>query len=168
MSTAYACTISVCMHIHDLTDLNEEERNILNQRFLRQWDCNYSPVHSLAFRCNPFFDFLRNHVEKSSLNSFIYIEGDIIVSCHDAINILRDDLKHDILITDQFIDFYVRPRNRLSTLSDWHAILVWGQLLAHYSVLARVMYNVFLAPASTASVERSQKMNKRVCSYLCT
>lgn len=64
MATSYACALSVRIHIHDHKAVSDDQRKKLDELFLRQWNRIYSPLHSLAFKCDPLYQSLNTHVEK--------------------------------------------------------------------------------------------------------
>lgn len=50
-------------------------------------ESNVSPVHSLAFKRDPLYIPLCNHVDENYQQGFIDIRFDLTVNCHDAIEL---------------------------------------------------------------------------------
>lgn len=166
MATAYACALSVRIHIHDHDAICDDDRMKLDAMFLRQWNRIYSPIHSLAFKCDPLYKTYAARVEESYRRGFIDMDHDIIINCHEATDMLKDDQKHGEQVMHEFMDYCVKPYHLLDNLKEWNASLIWGQVQAQYPCLSKVLYNVYRAPASTAGVERNHKVNKRVLNNL--
>lgn len=164
MSTAYALFLTVRMHIYDHEKLSEASKRTLGINLLRQWDRIYSPVHSLSFKCDPFYNSLRAHLDDNYPRGFINLGKDLISDCHKAIKLIQDSDAHGDRILHEFMEMTVSPSPLLETLREWHPSMIWGQVQSDYPHLSRILYNVFRAPASTAGVERNHKTNKRVLS----
>lgn len=162
MSTAYALFLTVRMHIHDHVKISEANKRKFDASLLRQWSRIYSPVHSLAFRCDPFYNDLRSHVDHKYPQGFVNLGFNLTGECHKALKLIQDDDKHGDDMLHEFMNMSVNPSPLLDTLRDWAPGMVWGQVQSDYPTMSRALYNVFRAPASTAGVERNHKVNKRV------
>ena len=166
MSSAYACVLSVRIHINNHPKLSSDEKGHLDAALIRQWKRIFSPMHSLAFKCDYFYKPLHDHVQHNFPSGFVNLDTDLVCACHDAIELLQDDTKHGEKLMHEYLDFCVKPHPMFEKLTKWHPSLVWGQVEPYYPTLSRVLYNVFRAPASTSGVERNHKVNKRVMSSL--
>lgn len=63
ISSAYACALSVQMHILDHHNIRDDEKSHLDNCMLRQRKRVYSLMHSLAFKCDQFYKSLHEYVQ---------------------------------------------------------------------------------------------------------
>ena len=138
----------------------------LDRSLIYNWKRIYSPVHSLAFMCDPHFFEMRKHCDQKHGSEFTGMGTDVFHASHDALKILSDDAMHEQLLMGEFMDFSVQPNRLLLLLKEWQPRLIWGQLQSVYPSLSKVLFHVYRSPASTAGVERNHKMNKRVHSKI--
>jgi hypothetical protein len=173
MSTAYACFIFVYMHVTEVfTDDNERVRIL--QKVLYRWNRIYSPVHALAFYCDPFFRDLRLNVLSTFGRDAIELgKGDLKAQCRAALKLLtrRADSpgsNFDELL-GEFLDFCVHEEQFVSEIRSivvYNPRLIWAQVSDRYPKLAAALIKVYTAPASFAGVERHHKDGKRVHTFL--
>ena len=59
MGTAYACFLYILDHLNGvIPDYNGQTNHVI-QSLIYRWKRVYSPVHTLAFFCDPFYSELR-------------------------------------------------------------------------------------------------------------
>lgn len=165
MASAYACFLMVRMHIE--FSFEGSDRTFLTDQLLRQWERIWTPVHTLAFHCDPCFRGLREAVVGRLGHEAVGLgQEDFYGQCRKAIAILcrRDGSANEIL--DNYLQ-YCLDEERLVTsswsgLTDAHPRKVWTQGVALYPALSKKLLKVYSAPASTAAVERNHKLMKRI------
>jgi len=97
ISSVYATFIYIKMHIASWPAKNWlhfgwnklDAKTHLNNRLLYQYERISSPVHALAFRCDPVFDGMRTRVETKFNSSFLDLgTKDLLSNCREAIALL--------------------------------------------------------------------------------
>ena len=84
ISTAYASVLYVRMHIYDQRQTLGSMYDYIDSELIRNWNRIYSPVHSLAFKCDPLYDLLQKQCDEKYPPRFVNIGNDVISSCHKA------------------------------------------------------------------------------------
>lgn len=125
MLTAYACDISVRMHIQSHNFISDVDRNHLDSMLLRYSNFIYSFVYSLAFKCYGLYDSVRAFLEKSFPRQFIYLDNDFIIKCHESTDMLEDGCKHGEKIMHDFMAFCVKSHNLIEEIQKGQPTLVW-------------------------------------------
>jgi len=166
MSTAYASFLYIYVQIRKQTASSDR---LMLQKLEYQWDRIYSPVHALAFFCDPFFYSLRlAFVDRYGADALGLGKGDINSQCIAALKLItrlqQDSGKYDALIGD-FLNLSVDMPSFVANaapIMNYHARLLWGHCGGKYPHLAAALIKVYTGPASTAGVERQHKVGKRV------
>ncbi|KAI0558418.1 Ribonuclease H-like protein [Gracilaria domingensis] len=165
LSDAYAAFLFVRQKLRTLSILSSAEREFLNRSLLRRWDRIYSPVHALAFACDPFYDQMRTSVTANHGIDFIGLgKGPLTQQCIDAFRLLSESTEEQDVLLEELLRYGMDGSPLLSQLKPFHPTLVWAQLRAEYQKLGTLLVDVFRSPASTAGVERNHKVGKRVLS----
>lgn len=167
LSLAYASFVYIAVRLSDddmRFGLDEDDANHLLERLHYRWDRIYSPAHALAFFCDPFFFDMRDAVERKYGATALQIgKGSLRSQCREALDALaRGDAALSAQLTNDFLRFSAQPHASLSALKKHPPRLIWGQLTEEYPALAPTLMQVYMAPASTAGVERNHKTGKRV------
>lgn len=171
MATTYACFVFIYVHISTVAPLDECEPMLARLQY--RWNRIYSPVHALAFFCDPFYFNFRRNVTTNLGDVAIELDnGDLKGQCREALKQLTrlsesspnstaafEDLLSEFLqfciVEDKFI-------NDVQSILEFHPRLIWGQVSGTYPLLSSALIKVFTAPGSTSGVERQHKIGKRV------
>lgn len=111
---------SVRMYILDSDPIDDVNRSALDICFLRKWKRAFSPFHSLPFESDVMFKSMGQHVEGLYPLEFVGLGREVIIHCHDSIDIIKDDVFQAEKAIHEFIEFCVRPHQLLHTLLEWH------------------------------------------------
>lgn len=162
MSTAFACLIYVRIQIAQAEYFDSNTKEALDSAFLTQCQHILSPIHSLAYFCDPYYANMRAQVIEKFRGSFVDLSGvSIIEQCHRSLRLLSDSEEHHVKLMGEFMEYSVNPDPLLAELSKWHPRLIWGQAQHLYPSLSRVLCNVFRAPASIVRIRRNRSTGKR-------
>lgn len=102
MSDAHACFLFTLSVIKQ-ADLTEEHRKVLYEKFLYRLECVFSPVHALAFACDPFYTEKRQNIQlKHAIDLIDLGKGQFVSQCHRG---LRLRAKDDKGFQDHMLDF---------------------------------------------------------------
>lgn len=172
MSTAYACFIYVYAHVTSTVVKLPERAHIL-KCLLYRWDRIYTPVHALAFYCDPFYFQLRKNVAAKLGSTAIELgHGNIKTQCRQGLVVMAS--RHEtpdgsVAVQDALVAEFLRfCLSERQILADAQGIitftprLIWSQFTDEYPKLSDVLIKVYTGPASTAGVERQHKVGKRV------
>lgn len=107
MSGAYACVLSVLLHIYDCEHISYNQRQNLDASLIRHWRRIYSPVHSLAFKCDHLYHWFREHVEANYSKAMVYLGNDLRTSCYDGLDLLKDNEAHRESLLHEYMDYCV-------------------------------------------------------------
>lgn len=167
MSLAYACFVYIFVRLSDADTrfgLDEDDADHVLQCLRRRWDRIYSPVHALAYFCDPFFFQMRDDVEKKFGTEALQLgKGSLRTQCRTALDALAGGNEElSIQLCNEFMQFCAKPHSPLSALKQHQPRLIWGQLTEEYPALANALMLVYMAPASTAGVERNNKTGKNI------
>lgn len=168
MSDAYASFIFMRAFIK-CSCLTPAQKQQIDVKLLYRWNRIYSPVHALAFACDPFYSDLRtNFSNKYGVELMELGKGAFNGQCHEAINLLSKDTAHNKELMVEFMRYTLSKDAMLASLNSFRTQLVWGQLNNVYPCLSVAMAEVYCAPSSTAAVERNHKTGKAVlCQQRC-
>lgn len=90
---AYACFLFTRSVIQQ-ADISNKQKKELNQKFLYRWCRVFSPVHTLAFTCDPFHNDKRRNIQLKHGIDFIDLEKDQLASQrHRGLKLLAKDDK---------------------------------------------------------------------------
>lgn len=154
MSTAYACLIYARIRINQ-KELVGNFGDVLDATFLDLCQSILSPVHCLAFCCDPYFADMRRQVANKCIDRFIDLGGiPLVEQCHLSFRHLAENDQHRNTLMGEFLEYTVNPEPLLRELSHWHPRLIWGQMKDRYPALSELLCRVFRAPASTVGVRR--------------
>lgn len=93
LSTAYASFLFVYAHLS--TVLHDDDRTRMLSQVLRRWGRIWSPVHALAFVCDPYYYQMRLDVAlKFGVECVQLGKGDLHGQCRDAIRLLT--VRHEV------------------------------------------------------------------------
>jgi len=168
MSVAHAAFVYFLVNIRSEQRLPQNERDLLEVALLRRWKRIYSPVHALAFVCDPLFNSMRRNVGNTHGEDILTLgQGNLMGQCRSALYALArgDQVKGDLLL-QQFMLFIYSPSHEMETLKYYQLGLIWAQFAGDYDVLAMELQQIFKGPASAAAVERHHKTGKRVTTNL--
>jgi hypothetical protein len=172
MSTAYAAFVFVYYHLSSVQGLGTSRNDAL-KCLLRRWGRIYSPVHALAFFCDPFYYKMRKNVEAKIGNTPLQMgKGGLKEQCRCAIQLLSrlheaPDVGlsyHDLLLAE-FMHFSVVDEAfslANKSIEHFHPKLVWAQANEQFPVLSACMVKIFCGHASAAGVERNHKVSANV------
>lgn len=147
----------------DCLELSAGDAHHLRSRLLYRWGRICSPVHALAYFCDPYFLAMRDRVVRKFGGDAVALGGaSLRTQCMAALDLLGggDDVLTEALRSD-FLKFCARPSEVWQKLIDYEPSLVWGQLVELYPSLAPKLISLYRSPASTAGVERNHKVAKR-------
>ncbi|KAE9220734.1 hypothetical protein PF004_g13241 [Phytophthora fragariae] len=171
LGAVYACFVYVYLHIGRVMD--DKDATYLRKKLEYRWDRIASPVHALAFYCDPFYFPFRRSVAAStdqvSKKALQLGKGDLYTQCRNAIETLcrlDDDSGVECTsILQEFLTFSLSDSEVATMWGDptkfWSEKL-WSQGQGDFPLLGKLMMKVFSAPASTAGVERHHKVAKRI------
>jgi hypothetical protein len=171
LSTSYTCFIYIRVHL--LSVMSGADLCYAIQRLHYRWDRIYSPVHALAFYCDPFFRQLRINVAATFGEETVELgKGDLKSQCRKAIQLITRRHEKNSSSTDvhdsvvsQFMIFCTNEakfEEGFRDLLNYHPRLIWSQAPTLYSTLAPFLIKIYTGPASSAGVERHHKVGKRV------
>lgn len=167
LSLAYACFVYIFVRLSDTETrfgLDKEDAEHVLQCLLYRWNRIYSPVHALAYFCDPYFFQMRDDVEKWTGTDALQLgKGSLRSQCRTALVDLADGNEElSTKLCNEFMQFSAKPHSSLSALKQHQPRLIWGQMTEVYPALAKKLMQVYMAPASTAGVERNHKTGKNI------
>jgi hypothetical protein len=145
----------------------------LGKQLEYRWRRISSPVHALAFYCDPFFHPFRCSIRAASLD----IDGcalelgneDLFSQCRTAIEMLcrldDDGGAKCHAAKNKFFHFSEGDGKVATQWGDstkFRPKRLWSQGQATFPVLAERLMKVYSVPSSTAGVERNHKVAKRI------
>jgi len=74
MATTYAAFVYVYVHVTSTPELDVVGRATIIAALLRRWARDYSPVHALAFACDPFYFQMRSDVQAKFGFKFLQLD----------------------------------------------------------------------------------------------
>ena len=170
METAYAAFIYVYVHITKVVG-EEDVRYHMMSKLLYRWNHIYSPVHALAFFCDPFFYNFCIRVGKVEGGAAIDIgKGKLKQKFRHALQIISrleeyPKTAHTALL-GSFMCHSVTEKQSVESpkiILAYQPATIWVQAhIAQNDVLASVLIKVYSGPGSYADVERQNKTGKRV------
>lgn len=167
LSLAYASFIYIGVRLsnEDMRfGLDADEGDFVLQRLHYRWNRIYSPVHALAFFCDPYFFDMRRDVEMVHGAEALQIgKGSLRAQCRSALVELADgNAERSANLVNDFLRLSAKPHTSLSVLKQHSPRLIWGQPTEDYPTLAPTLMQFYMAPASTAGLERNHKTGKSV------
>jgi len=178
LSSVFAAFLTLKVHFSTVADavwlaLNWnplEAKQFVLTRLSYQYMRIESPVHALAFRCDPYFDLMRLRVEQRLTAGFVDVgQGKLLSVARAAIgHLLRDAMAEDVDAT--LVDFFMycdragtdAATNVFSRLPAAKPRLTWGQARVVLPRLSDLLVKVFQCPTSAAAGERNHKTSKSV------
>jgi len=164
LSLVYACFLYVFVMLREQSVLSDKVRVDLERSLQYRWGRIYSHVHALAFVCDPYFFSMRSTILSRYGPDFLGLgKGDVLGQCRDALDHLaRGDEERAARLSEDFLLFSFNDNRDMSGLKDFAPQLIWSQSVGTYPVLASIMVDLYVAPTSTAGVERNHKYGKMV------
>jgi len=165
MSTTYAAFLYVYIQVRAETS---DSNAVMLERLCYQWDRIYSPVHALAFFCDPFFYPLRTGFVDTYGSAALGLgKGDLNAQCVAAIKLITRCRSSEVCdaVMGDFLNLCVDMAtfvDQASSIINYHSRLIWGQCGGKYKYLTAELLKIYTGPASTAGVERQHKVGKRV------
>jgi len=172
MSTAYAAFVFVYVHLATVPGL-ATCRDVARACLLRRWARIYSPVHALAYFCDPFYYGMRQQVVATvGVDAIELGQGDLDTQCRNAITLLAakelpnsDGTTYNLSLLGEFMRFCIAAAAFAASnasISHFHPKLVWAQADAQFPVLSKCLVKVFCGPGLAAGVERNHKVSANV------
>lgn len=169
MADVYASFIFVRRSLQ-CSKLSCHQKAWLDSKLMYRCDRIYSPVHALAFQCDPFYDGFRANARSVVGDEFMELgKGNISIQCHNAWKLLSEKENNYTDVMSEFMSLSILKEPLLKSLNTFRPQLIWGQMEGKFKLLSKVLVRVFSAPSSTAGVERNHKVGKAVMTQLrCT
>lgn len=170
MATAYAAFVYIYIQITNLIR-EEDVRSYMLSKLLYRWSRIYSPVHALAFFCDPFFYDFRVRVEQVEGAAAIELgKENLKEQCRHALKLvsrLEEDPETAFkTLLAAFMQHCITEKQLVESLRsiiDYQPAMLWGQARnAQNDVLASLLIKVYSGPGSSAGVERQHKTGNRV------
>lgn len=109
---------------------------------------------------------MSTYVESSCPLGLRDMVHDLIVGCHNATDLLKDEDVHSEEFMHEFMDYCVKVPEVLNIRKDWKASMLLRQLQSQYPALLPVLCKVYRVPSSNSGVDEIKKKNKRVLNPL--
>ncbi|KAI0557964.1 hypothetical protein FGB62_247g00 [Gracilaria domingensis] len=165
MSDSYASFLYIWRMISLTTALSSGQKQQFVNSLLRRWSQIYTPVHSLAFCCDPSYREKRSNVISIYDSQFVKLgNGSLTEQCIAAFQLLASERTEQDLLLVEFLKHELDGSALLLHFKRYHPRLVWAQLQKEHPKLSMKMMQLFRSPASTAGVERNHKIGKSVMS----
>lgn len=104
------------------------EKRSIESSLVRRWNRIYSPVHSLAFACDPTYFKLRQDMGGKYGIYFIGLGNeDINLKCHEALRSISSCDDEENTLLNQFMELCMTEERTLQSLKDFSCFRVWSQ-----------------------------------------
>ncbi|OQR88138.1 hypothetical protein ACHHYP_07524 [Achlya hypogyna] len=117
----------------------------------------YTPVHALAFRCDPFYDGLRTAVVDKYGAATLDLTGELLSECRRGLaHLCRKVRGLETKVLSQFCLYCTRTSAAQDVFAMTKTMLpncIWGQATSQFPDLAALLVHIFACPA-TARRER--------------
>lgn len=169
MSLAYACLLYIRIHISQCLKnglLVKDESSYLLERIDYHWSRVYSPIHALAFRCDPLFHQMIDNVPAEFGASFLELgQGDFSDQCMQALKVLScGDQAHHQSLELEFMKFVLSPSSMLNPDNEsylkYRPHMLWALSRANFPALAPAMIEVFKAPSGMTEMAYSRSISR--------
>lgn len=165
MADEYSCSIFIRVHLKECKALAEEQKQIMDTNLLRRWARIYSPIHALAFKCNPFYAGMHLSIVDNYGQYFFKLgKGDFTVQCHGALKLMANNGNHFNSLMNDFLSFNAIYQPAINSLKSYRLFFIWAKMKTLFVTLSLVMMDIYRSPSATAGVERKHKIGNNVLS----
>lgn len=131
MSKAFACALSICLHILTHKDMSQDQKDTLDQWFFRQWSRIFTDVHALAFTCEPLYRAFSGYFNDTYVNQILSMRSDVESSCQKDLPDICDNENHYGQLLGKFLNLCDAPNWLIHSIREWQPKLICGKFKLH-------------------------------------
>lgn len=167
MSLSYAVIVVVRCHLKLSCGFTSEERLNLDTKVLSRWSRIYSPVHALAFECDPLFKNFKSNISRIFGQETLELnQGEFPLQCRNALRLFAKSGRHEDELLREYMTIRATPPPHVFgedvNAEEFLPIIFWSNVKETCPNLFEALSHVFRAPSSSAGVERNHKISKKV------